>query len=89
MRLLPQPRTIEPGRFLFNQFDLFLCDFKWPCEFTVSLSQEQTNGHSLSFGDGRVGAVYATLIRKFMTRCPRAQDALQFDIIPRWYLWRN
>lgn len=45
MRLLPQPRTVEPGRFPFNQLDLFLCDCKWLCEFTASLEQGEKCEH--------------------------------------------
>ena len=49
MRLLPQPRTIEPGRFPFNQLDLFLRDFKWLCEFTASPERGEAHEHSLFF----------------------------------------
>lgn len=51
MRLLLQPRIIEPGRFPFNQLDLFLCDFKWLCEFTASLQRGEEREHSLFFVD--------------------------------------
>lgn len=49
MRLLLQPRTIEPARFPFNQLDLFLRDFKWLCELTASLRQEEKHEHVFFF----------------------------------------
>ncbi len=49
MRLLQQPRTIEPGRFPLNQLDLFLCDFKLLCEFTALLERGKKREHSLFF----------------------------------------
>lgn len=69
MRLLMQPRTIEPGRFPFNQLDLFLCDFKWLCEFTVLLEWGEKREHSL-LGFLFCGSVYAGLIRNFMVCWP-------------------
>lgn len=49
MRLLTQPRTTDPGRFPFNQLDLFLCDLKWLCEFTASFKEGKKNEHNLLF----------------------------------------
>lgn len=39
-----QPRSTDPGPFLFNQFDLFLHDLKWLCEFAALLEERKKEG---------------------------------------------